>query len=1012
MEHIVLTVGKDKSYTSLNGAMAAAKGYLSSKDPVSVEILLDSGVFPMDTAVVLREGDVKTAASSLTLRGVGREETVLTGCASFSGKDFSPVEDKPYYVYALPEAARGGDGRFPAFRDFYCNGKRATLAASEELSFLPIKKHDEQSRGARRKKPIDENKLYVHEKMLGSITLGVSPVPEFWVRVEWQVFCLHIAEIDRTDRVDGCVALRFPNDEWRGFLMNYCMDLYSRPYWFRNHLSLLTSENEFYYDRENGRIYYIPEKSTALADAICGYPVTENLFTLYGVKNIHFENLTFTGTTSNYVTENAYIADQCGWIHNVHLSNVEQHIFIPNAAVYGENCQTVSFDRCRFSEIGNDAVYFRKYTRGLSVTNSQFYGIGSAAVRVGSPHLRWDERLDAAEHIKIENNVVRGAGLTYTSSAAFYISRAFYVSICHNTICDTCYSAISVGWTWSIQYDPFLENKQLAYVEIAYNFIDNFMYSMRDGGAIYTLGGNAPPDYEPYLNTVHHNYMIVRETTGEALVGYRTIYHDNGSSHWHDYDNVIVGREDNPPSGGFVIGGSRHQLIERTYILDYFLPHPLSVFPPNPERERGSGDVIIRDTYRGIKSKDMPKEAKAIILAAGARTAMASLPYEDVKRTEVTVEVKDAAALTAALSDALSRLQSENDLSLRLSLTGNVYRLDTPTVIKNLHFGKHSRLTLLSEDSATLTGSGDCLFSLNGVCDVTFAGLRFANAKTAISAHCCEGITLSGCAFENIRENALVFTGKSRGITVDGCRFQTVGASALLFPDEEETENVTLTRSVFTEIGYGGVPTPAVRFARISRLSVRQNDFIRLAAEALSLGTGDTPVDWSTDRDYNVLRARILENRIEDFAEKTNGGAISTSGGNRTRHHHEPFNVIENNCLRPGSKTGNGGGDYAVFVHGSGASQWHTRFNVIFPSSENPSASPLCLFAKAPHNAYASWADENYVVSDTEFAFTNLTDEDARLDLHEKMTHFVTADAPEVTDITHRVGCMPRSEGG
>ena len=353
----------------------------------------------------------------------------------------------------------------------------------------------------------------------------------------------------------------------------------------------------------------------------------------------------------------------------MHLTDAEQHIFIPNAAVYGENCRNITFDHCRFTEIGNDAIYFRKYTRNLVVTDSSFDGIGSAAVRVGSPHMVWDEEKDAAEHIRIENNVVCGAGLTYTSSAAFYISRAFYVSICHNTIRDTAYSAISVGWTWGIQNDPFPENKQLAYVEIAYNFIDNFMYCMRDGGAIYTLGGNAPHDYAPYLNTIHHNYMIVRETTGEALVGYRTIYHDQGSSHWHDYDNVILARDDNPPSAAFVIGGSLHQLVERTYILDYSLPHPLSVYPPSTEREKGSGDVIIRDTYRGISSKNIPEAAKEIVLSAGAPTAMAELPYTEIARTEVTVEVSDENGFYAALDRALDRLTAEEGLSIHLLLT-------------------------------------------------------------------------------------------------------------------------------------------------------------------------------------------------------------------------------------------------------------------------------------------------------------------------------------------------------
>ena len=65
---------------------------------------------------------------------------------------------------------------------------------------------------------------------------------------------------------------------------------------------------------------------------------------------------------------------------------------------------------------------------------------------------------------------------------------------------------------------------------------------MRDGGAIYTLGGNAEAGYTEALNFIHDNYIVWSKVTGDAQGKSHTtgIYNDNSSSNWLDYNNVQV----------------------------------------------------------------------------------------------------------------------------------------------------------------------------------------------------------------------------------------------------------------------------------------------------------------------------------------------------------------------------------------------------------------------------------------------------------------------------------------
>ena len=96
-----------------------------------------------------------------------------------------------------------------------------------------------------------------------------------------------------------------------------------------------------------------------------------------------------------------------------------------------------------------------------------------------------------------------------------------------------------MGWRWSSVNWELGQSYNLYNVEIAYNYFENYMSDMSDGGAIYTLGGNVEWDFTGYINEMHHNYAVESALTGAGKGRFMSLYHDGASSNWHSYENVV-----------------------------------------------------------------------------------------------------------------------------------------------------------------------------------------------------------------------------------------------------------------------------------------------------------------------------------------------------------------------------------------------------------------------------------------------------------------------------------------
>ena len=562
----------------------------------AVKARIDGTTVPYN--IVLRDGThrltepftLNNHTAGLTFTAEEGASPVISAGYAFGGNDLTAVDGKDYYVYTLPETLKT-DGVYPAFRELYVNGVPAEQAATGKNGSYIIYAN----KGTYG--PTSENVIYLDEALLRTLSAESGPVSaELWLTIEWRIACLRVTAVDYTKTLEhngityyGAVI----NTEDWDTIKNYCLSsvYYStsvqRYYYLSNALAFLDSENEFYYDRANGKVYYRPAEGTALSSLNFEVPMSEYLFRFNNCANISFSGIDFTATACNFVTDHGYVAGQGGDIHTV-IDGSAVH-FLKEAAIYCENIIGLTIANCRFYGIANDAVNCRGWCRDISITGSEFRHIGAAAIRLGQRTSSYTENVIGNKNITITDNLIDGTGEALSCSPGIVIASVDTLKILRNSILNSAYSAVSIGWSWSAMggtlyniyedgaatdnwkygsyrdtdgdgiYETFTENTDTSInkinirnAEIAYNYIYNFITDMRDGGAVYTLGGNSTLGDTTVYNTLHHNYFVCTKEISRGDGVPTVIYHDGASSHWHDYDNVIYVEPENPTKFTYV----------------------------------------------------------------------------------------------------------------------------------------------------------------------------------------------------------------------------------------------------------------------------------------------------------------------------------------------------------------------------------------------------------------------------------------------------------------------------
>ncbi len=306
----------------------------------------------------------------------------------------------------------------------------------------------------------------------------------------------------------------------------------------------LDSENEYYYDEKTGTLYYYSE--SGVNGKSFAYPSLDSLLKFENIRGIRIEGITFTGVDDYFMTENGHYGSQAASDHS--NGNTYMGAFPDRAALYLENITDLTVKNCKFVELGCEGITARGWMEDIRVEGCTFKNVGAAAIRFGESYREHEQQIwiDGElgnKNITVVDNYLESISLDYLTPA-IYMSTCKDVSVKYNTVKDTAYTGISLGWTWG---DASVDRGCVTYlenVEVAYNFLSGFCNRGDDGGAIYVLGrpnSTITADDDTYINRMHHNYVLYDKNTGVCKEGVVAgLYLDGSSSNWHVSKNVIV----------------------------------------------------------------------------------------------------------------------------------------------------------------------------------------------------------------------------------------------------------------------------------------------------------------------------------------------------------------------------------------------------------------------------------------------------------------------------------------
>lgn len=464
----------------------------------------------------------------------------MSGNTDISAALFNKVDGKDYYSYKLPEESKV-DGSYPGFRDLYLNGERLNMARSKEYEFLrTVDTYNEAE------KTVYSNGFYVDKDFLNIIGNEAIALAELCMDIEWTSRRYRVSKITESD---DFAKVFIKDEDWYSYdkFDGNKKSLVNCNYHFENHLSLLDEPGEFFYDGENGVIYLYPYKDTNMKTAVVSYPAIENIFRLSNTSGISFQGITFTGITSNFATKHGYNgglggvhswkdqtvqADKtAGDFKNENRLNGWSHDFIPAAAIYSSNSDFFSVRNCTFDELGGNAVLLNGGNHSARFCDNSFTDIAMSAILAGKQSDSWSSQTGQT-NIYIQNNYISNIGTDYNNCPAIYVTRAVGLYVTDNTILNTPYSGIMCGWITTAG-----EDRNLSSVEIAGNRLENNMFALNDGAAIYLCGANSLQSDSEIYNIIHDNYI---KGNGYDMT-YTGIYLDMNASNIKVYNNVIDG---------------------------------------------------------------------------------------------------------------------------------------------------------------------------------------------------------------------------------------------------------------------------------------------------------------------------------------------------------------------------------------------------------------------------------------------------------------------------------------
>lgn len=346
----------------------------------------------------------------------------------------------------------------------------------------------------------------------------------------------------------------------------------ARVSWVENNLGLLDEPGEWYLDSKADTLYYKPRAGESLvgADAVqVILPKLEMLLGAKAVSNLRFEGINFKHATWLYPNGDlGYLSVQAGvTMPDIDYINIEDafdglHATPGNVRFFG--ARNVVFAANNFENLGAAGLSLDKGSQNNTIFNNRFTDISASAIIISNPQ---DHHVSNPEEITkntlIDNNWVENVSVEYDDNPAIISLWAERTVISDNTIVNSPYSGVSVGWGWG-RYDVddfgfpndntgkgYSAPTVLKETIVVRNYIDRPMQIRHDGGGIYNLSAN-------------FNARVIGNVITGAHDLNGAIYLDDGSRGFEVIQNVSYNNR-GPRKDGHIKGAAYHTIQDNDW---------------------------------------------------------------------------------------------------------------------------------------------------------------------------------------------------------------------------------------------------------------------------------------------------------------------------------------------------------------------------------------------------------------------------------------------------------------
>lgn len=486
-------------FASIEKAKEAAAAIENWTGDVIIHIA--SGEYVLDDTLSFDENDGAPEGYSILYKGEGPNDTIISGGTRLNG--WEPSDDVPgvenVYEVQLPEGTEYS-------RDLFAGGKKADLA-SGNLNQGEI-----------------SNRNSTGYTLSGSLAnmadwRNQSDI-EFVYDVKWTSNILPVTSITRTGNTSQVVMKPGPF----AISAKGTSAVINKPNIVQNAFEVLDEPNEFYFDREANKIYYVSEDGVDPDDLVMVVPHVEKLIEVRGtgdkrVNGLGFEDLGFRYTSFMRPHIDGQVEQQAGIVRDPSFSsqgiNHDDYLKTPGG-VTAAYAKSMRVNHCSFALLAAGGFDYEEGVVSSSITASSFEQIGGSGIQIGGVKVRdaqpfneatyvngiLDEHAGAdpqrvTEKILVASNSIDRVGLNFRGSLGIFAGYVRDLTISHNVLTNISYSGISIGWGWGLwdqggradfshyyQFDT--PGIQARYV-VENNNISSCMQRLNDGGAIYTL---------------------------------------------------------------------------------------------------------------------------------------------------------------------------------------------------------------------------------------------------------------------------------------------------------------------------------------------------------------------------------------------------------------------------------------------------------------------------------------------------------------------------------------------